>query len=139
MQTFDFVIGADLLYRRSYARKVAAVVRTKRHVSAVVFSRTHASLDHCCCACLRPLRRTYRSASVRGWEPSALHPLQVGRLLRPGGTFLCCTPLHREGLPLMRRLLDAGGFSCEEAMAPSEWRCVNTRSNPPRRGAAACD
>ena len=71
--TFDLLIGADLLYRRSYARKVASVVQ---------------------------------------------------QLLCPGGLFLCVTPEHREGLPLLHRLLLGAGFDVTSQEAPDSWRCA---------------
>lgn len=66
------VVGADLLYRRSYARKVASVVQA---------------------------------------------------LVSPGGCFVCASPAHREGLPVLQGALLRAGWACEqELQAPPEWR-----------------
>ncbi len=72
-------IAADVLYRRSYARKVAAV---------------------------------------------------VNELVSPGGVFVCATPGHREGLPVLQQALRNAGWTVElEMEAPQAWR-----ENPLRAG-----
>lgn len=107
-RTFDVVIGADLLYRRSYARKLAVVVRASLPESVT------------CVFCTSPAASLCHAADIRTCVN--IPASQLDDVLRPGGTFLCATPAQREGLPLLLRLLEERGYTVEEKEVGPEWR-----------------